>query len=311
MKMAALYAAGLVTLLAASPAFAGLFDDDEARSQIAQLRQQLDKLQSQNQALEGRLGKLEEGLKSAQANSQGTLELLSQGEALTLEVRQLRGRIEEQGHSIEAAAKRQKDFYVDLDSRLRRLEQVAAAPPNPPAAAPAIPPAADTPPGPPPPPASSTPRSDAGNQSPASARLPPTPQWTGAVKGPDQQGAETRSYEAAYELFKSGDHQGAIGSFGNFLKTYPRSSLAPSAQYWIGNSYYKNRDYTNAIASQQRLLAAYPASHKAPDALLNIATSQMEMGNQAAGRKTLEELVAKYPVSEAADKAKKRLANLN
>jgi tol-pal system protein YbgF len=278
-------------------------------------QQQLEKLQAQNQALEGRLGKLEEAAKS----STGTLELLAQIEALTQEVRQLRGRIEEQGHSIEAQAKRQKDFYVDLDSRLRRLEQAAAA--APPAAT--VPPAARTPPSPStappaaaPPPASSGPDSGS-DAAPAPAprataepRLPPTPQWAGTVPAPDQPGAEARSYEAAYELFKAGNYQGAIGSFGHFLKTYPRSPLASSAQYWIGNSYYAARDYRNAISSQQRLLAAYPDSPKVPDAWLNIASSQLELGETVAAKKTLEELVAKYPVSEAADKAKRRLAGI-
>lgn len=319
MKTAAFSAAGLIVLLAASSARAGLFDDDEARRQIAQQKQQLDKLVSQNQALEGRLGKLEEALKDAQANSQGALELLGQIEALTQEVRQLRGRIEEQGHTIEATAKRQKDFYVDLDGRLRRLEQAAAAPPAPPAAVPpatpAVPPAGpDTPPASstpspasPTPPASSAPSPDAAAKSRTNGgpRLPPTPRWKGAAPGD-----EIRSYETAYELFKSGNYQGAIGGFGSFLKTYPKSPLAPSAQYWIGNSHYKNRDYTSAIASQQKLLAAYPESQKAPDALLNIATSQTEMGDRAAARKTLEELVTKYPASEAAEKAKSRLTSL-
>ncbi|MGH8770574.1 MAG: YbgF trimerization domain-containing protein, partial [Burkholderiales bacterium] len=119
-----LVAALLAAILVAAPVAAGMFDDEEARRKIALQQQQLDKLQAQNQTLEGRLGKLEEAAKS----NTGTLELLTQIEALTQEVRQLRGRIEEQGHQLEAATKRQKNFYVDLDSRLRRLEQTAGSP---------------------------------------------------------------------------------------------------------------------------------------------------------------------------------------
>ncbi|MGH8727078.1 MAG: tol-pal system protein YbgF [Burkholderiales bacterium] len=316
----AIAAANLAAILfATAPAYAGLFDDEEARKKIAEQQQQVEKLQAQSLALEQRLGKLEEVAK----DKTGTLELLGQIEALTQEVRSLRGRIEEQGHAIESAGKRQKDFYVDLDSRLRRLEQAAAAaPPAPPAAssypgaAPATPGAAPDPGTPTAPaahPASSTPSSEApatSSKTTAEPRLPPTPQWAGPVAAPDQPGAETPSYDAAYALFKAGDYQGAIGSFGNFLKTYPRSPLAPSAQYWIGNSYYAARDYQSAISSQQKLLAAYPDSQKAADAWLNIASSQLELGQTATAKKTLEDLVAKYPISEAAEKAKKRLASL-
>ena len=44
------------------------------------------------------------------------------------------------------------------------------------------------------------------------------------------------------------------------MKTYPRSALAPSAQYWIGNAQFAQRDFRGAIATQRQLIAAYPDS---------------------------------------------------
>lgn len=237
--------------------------DDEARRRIDQQQQQMLELQSQNHALEARVMKLEDTLKN-----QGLLGLLTQIEALKADLNKLRGQIEVQGNSLESAEKRQKDFYVDLDTRLRRLEQ-------------------------------------------ASQTLAPAPDAAGSAPGrPGGANAatENRSYETAYNLFKGGNYAGAITAFQNFLKTYPSSNLASSAQYWIGNAYFAQRDFKNAIASQQKLLDQYPDSSKAPDAMLNIASSQQELGNNAAARKTLKELIAKYPVSDAADKAKKRLS---
>ncbi len=92
----------------------------------------------------------------------------------------------------------------------------------------------------------------------------------------------------------------AIASFASFVKSNPKSALAPSAQYWIGNAQFAQKDYRAAIASQRQLIAAYPDSQKVPDALLNIATSQFELGDGAASRRTLEQLIAKHPQSEAA-----------
>ena len=45
-----------------------------------------------------------------------------------------------------------------------------------------------------------------------------------------------------------------------FLVTYPNSTLAPNAQYWIGMAHSGQRDYKNAIAAQRKLLAAWPDS---------------------------------------------------
>ena len=92
------------------------------------------------------------------------------------------------------------------------------------------------------------------------------------------------------------------------MRTYPRTPLASSAQYWIGNAHFAKRDYRAAITAQRTLIANYPDSTKVPDALLNIASAQSELGDNAGARRTLEELVAKHPQSEAAAKAKQRLA---
>jgi tol-pal system protein YbgF len=119
---------------------------------------------------------------------------------------------------------------------------------------------------------------------------------------------EQRAYDAALDQFKGGNFGAAIASFTAFVKTYPRSPLASSAQYWIGNAQFAQKDFRAAIASQRQLLAAYPDSPKAPDALLNIASGQFELGDAASSRRTLEELVAKHPQSEAAAKARQRLA---
>ena len=121
--------------------------------------------------------------------------------------------------------------------------------------------------------------------------------------------AEQRAYDAALDFFKRGDYQGAINAFGSFIKTYPRSPLVASAQYWIGNAQYARRDYRASIATQRQLLKEFPDNSKVPDAMLNIASAQADMGDSAAARRTLEELIAKYPKSDAGTRARQRLGN--
>ncbi len=95
----------LLALLAAPVAHAGLFDDDEARKQITALREQVSE----------RLDKLD-------AAARGQLDLANQMEGLRADLARLQGQIEVLTYENDAAQKRQRDFYIDLDSRLRKLE---------------------------------------------------------------------------------------------------------------------------------------------------------------------------------------------
>jgi tol-pal system protein YbgF len=279
----------------ATSAGAGLFEDTDARKKILEQQQEIRELQARNGALMERVQKLEE---QAQQKPQGLLDLYAQLERLNAELAKLRGRIEEVAYAVDQNAKRQRDFYVDLDNRLRRLEQ-----PTPVGAAGALPGAA-TPTGEP---------AVGPGTNPAAPALPPAagaPASTAASPAPLDPVAEQRAYESAFNLFRQANYPAAIAAFNNFAKTYPQSPLAPSALYWVGNAYYAMGDFKNAIAAEQRMIAAYPTAQKVPDALLVIASSQQELKDTAAAKKTLEELVQKYPLTEAAEKAKRRLASL-
>jgi len=294
---------GAVLLWGALGAAQGaLFDDTEARRQIAAEKKRVDELSAQQQAMtaqqqavDARLGKIEEALKN-----QALLDLFTQLEALKLEMSKLRGQIEVLNNSVENSAKRQRDMYVDVDTRLRRIEQQAAAPP---AAAPAPAAAAPAPPAP----GSGAPAPAAPGAVPSAKPSAAAPPGAAVAATPGDPGAESRVYETAQSERKIGNYQGAIVGFQNFIRQYPRSTLAPRAQYWIGDSYFNLRDFKLAIAAQQVLIRTYSDSPSVPDALLNIASSQIEMGESNAGRKTLEEVLTRFPLSDAADKAKRRL----
>ncbi len=99
--------AAFLALSSAGPAHAGLFDDAEARRQITEIRQDL----------ESRL----------ETTSRGQIELAGQNEQLRAEVARLRGQIEVLMNEVESLKQRQRDFYVDLDARLRQIESAGAA----------------------------------------------------------------------------------------------------------------------------------------------------------------------------------------
>ena len=254
----------LALAFAANAASAALFDDEEARKRIADTNVRLTQVQAQ---LEARLAQLEQQLRA-----QGLVEMLNTVEGVKSDISRLRGQLEVLQFELGEAQKRQRDLYVDLDSRIRKIETAAAAPPPAPSA-------------------------------PVAGTMPEAPPAAMTADG----AAEQREYDAALEQFKRADYNGAIASFGTFVRTHARSPLAPSAQYWLGNAQFAKRDFRSAITAQRMLIQVYPDSAKVPDALLNISSAQAELNDNAAARRTLEELIAKYPSSEAAGKARQRL----
>ncbi len=283
----------LLYAVVAAPAGAALFGDDVARKGVQEQQQRIDGLSARYDELAARFAKLEESMKATAASAtQPVFDLSNQLQVLREDLRSVRGQLEVLSNTIEANAKRQRDMYVDLDTRLRRFEQAAAA--NPPAA----PPATEAPGQPP----------GAGTAPPPApgAAAPPAAGGSTAAAPPDEQ----RAYDAAQAHRRAGNYQAAITAFQGFVTQYPRSSLAHRAQYWIGDSYYNLRDFKNAIAAQQKVVSTYSESTSVPDALLNLASSQIELGQTAAARKTMDSLLARYPTSEAAEKAKRRLASL-
>lgn len=236
----------LLSLLFVAPAQAGLFSDDDARKQIKEL--------------EARLSKVEA---ATEQQTRSMMDLQSQIEKSNNELRQLRGQNEELARGLQDAEKREKDFYVDLDTRLRHFEST------------------DT------------------TEQAATADAPSDPGDTAQ---------ENRAYEAAYALFKAGNHLDAIKAFQNFIKKYPNSVHEPNAFYWIGSAQIAMKNCKAALETYRILRNDYPSYSKDADVLFKVAGCQQELKQGANAQKTLKLLVSKYPDSEVAAQAKKQLA---
>jgi tol-pal system protein YbgF len=234
-----------IAALGAVQAHAGVFDDEEARRQVADLRIKTEARFDQQ--------------------AKGQLDLASQIQRQADEIARLRGQIETLNYELETAKKRQQDFYLDLDTRLRKFETADSA--N----------------------ATVNPENGA-NSKPA----------TDPAK-------ESQDYEAALNQFKAGKYKEAAAGFGAYVQKYPASSLAPNAQYWLGNAWYAQRDCKRAIEAQSVVTTKYPESPKAADAWLAIATCQQELGNPTGVKRSLETVMTKYPGTPAADTARDRL----
>jgi tol-pal system protein YbgF len=290
-------------------AAAGIFDED-ARKEVKVLRDQVD---AQNREFDQRLQKLDESIKNI-----GVIQLLNQIEQLNAELARLRGQVEVLANQNDQLSKRQKDFYLDIDTRLRKVEGGG----DPGAPANGVP-GGGVAPGPFPgslpsgsgpglagatpvlaPPAAATSVTVPGAQPTVSTSSGTT---TATARPPVSREQENKAYDVGSDLFRRNDYRGAIRAFETFMKDFPTSQLVSNAQYWIGVSYFNLKDYGNARATQESLVRRFPDSPKAPDAMLAIASVQQANGDAGSARNTLEDVILRYPASEAAAKARARL----
>ena len=230
-------------------------------------------------------------LEQQAAGNQGNTELVNQISQLRGEVQAQRAQIEELQHQLDELQKRNRSQYIDLDSRLGRLEGGAPAlPPAPATPAPAI----------------------GGKQAattPGSATAPvePPPAVYGdpgaLAKGTDERGA----YDNAFAALRAGQYDESARRFQAFLQQFPAGSYAPNALYWLGESYYVTQNYALAQQQFQALLDRYPTHDKAPGALLKVGLSQYGLRKYDAAQATLQQVVDRFPGTDAARTAQDRL----
>ena len=132
----------------------------------------------------------------------------------------------------------------------------------------------------------------------------------GAEGGQGTSSTEQSVYGQAFDALKAGSYSVAIAGFQDFLNQYPSSSLAPNAQYWLGEAHYVNRDFAAAESAFQAVLDKYPTSGKAPDAMLDLGNTQLAQGKTAKGRATLHRVASQYPGTDAANRAQTRLKQI-
>ncbi len=239
---------------------------------------------------------------ATRAEARAMVQLMNQLDSLNVELNKLRGKVEELNNSVLNAEKRQKDMYLDLDTRLRRIEQSTAD-------------------------AATESQKGAGSLADlrgriekleqaavggagpsSSAAVSSSPATTGG--GADSDEAVRRAYDAAMQKYRDGDYQDAIQSFQAIVEQYPGHPFAVNAQYWTGDAYYQLRAYRSAIDAQKKLIAAYPNSPKTADALLNMGSALVGLGDIDGARQTWERLIATYPGSRAAANASERIKRL-
>lgn len=254
-------------------------------------------------SVEERLSRLERLM-----DNQALVDLATRMDSLQNEVQNMLGELEEQQHTMDELKKRQRDLYLDIDQRLNKLEKAGAAPApaqnqSMGAFVPAPAPAQASTPG-------NIPAATSVTSAPStSATVSAGNQAVTGANGRDQQ-KERTEYERAFNLLKDGRYDPAISAFKKFVQTYPKSSYADNAQYWLGEANYVQRNFKVALAEFDKVINKYPTSPKRADAMLKMGYTYQELGQIDRARQSLNNVITSYPNTTAASLAQKRLQDI-
>jgi tol-pal system protein YbgF len=253
-----LLAAGLS--LALNALGQGLFDDNEARRRIELLRSQV----AENQRLvDEQLKKLDAAVTAA-ADRGALLQISSQLEGLNAEMARMRGQLEVLANQNEMAERKQKDLYLDIDTRLRKLEspreQAAGAPDKPPAEADpgeakAYQGALD--------------QFKLGNYALAVAAM-----QSFLATYPNSKLAPNAQYWVGMAHSGQRDYKAAIAAQRKLLAAWPDSEKAPDAMLSIASAQETMGDRPSARKTLEELVAKYPQSSSAASAKQRLAASK-------------------------------------
>jgi len=218
-------------------------------------------------SMEQRLSRLERVV-----DNDSLVDIISRLDQMQRELALLRNDVETLQYEVQQSSERQRELYLDVDSRLQSVEVSAAAS--------------------------------------ATAAVVNGAALT-AGKLPVPGGSAEENYQAAFELLKQSRYDEAVIGFKQFLGAFPNSDLRGNAQYWMGETYYVTQKYEAALEAFQVVLSDYPSSRKIPDALLKTGFAYYEQKNYSQARKALNMVSNKYPESTAARLAGERLAKMD
>jgi tol-pal system protein YbgF len=230
----------------AAPVQAAMFDDDVARARIEDLRK---RVEATAKLVDERLSRLED--------RRALVELASQIEALRADISRMRGQLEVLQNQAESADKRSKDLYVDIDTRLRKLEQPreSAAAPDKPAAEIGVPQA----------------ESRAYEAALNQFKLGNYPLAISAFQGflvtyPSSKLAPSAQYWIGNAHFAQRDYKQAAAAQQRVLASWPDDAKAPDAMLNIALAQDAMGDRRGAQKTLEGLLARYPQSPAAASA---------------------------------------------
>lgn len=232
-------------------------------------------------------------------------DLIQKNQQLENQIRELRGKIEEQDHAIDQLNKELTNRYTDLDQRLELLNQKLEPESNQPEQAPTENAPVDS--------STATDQtttaSKATTNSPASAAAQNSATPANSSNNTsDPVALEKAAYTIALDAYKKGGAKQAIAPMQNFIKNYPNSIYTGNAYFWLAEFQLAidPPNYNEAKKNYEIVAAKFPNSSKAPRALYQLYSIAKDVNkNTQTANVYKSKLLSTYPKSEEAGFFKK------
>jgi tol-pal system protein YbgF len=108
----------------------------------------------------------------------------------------------------------------------------------------------------------------------------------------------SRMYNTAMSDYSAGKFEAAVQGFQEFLKNFPTSARAATAQQYIGESEFLQNRFEQAIAAYTLVIQNYPKTEQAAWSYYKRGVSQTRLGQTAAARASFEAAVKQFPEIE-------------
>jgi len=232
-------------------------------------------------------------------------DLIQKNQQLENQIRELRGKIEEQDHAIDQLNKELTNRYTDLDQRLELLNQKLEPESNQPEQAPAENAPVDS--------STATDQTSTASKATTNSTAPTTAQnpatsANSSNNTSDPVALEKAAYTIALDAYKKGGAKQAIAPMQNFIKNYPNSIYTGNAYFWLAEFQLAidPPNYNEAKKNYEIVAAKFPNSSKAPRALYQLYSIAKDVNkNTQTANVYKSKLLSTYPKSEEAGFFKK------
>lgn len=287
-------AAVLAAAFWAAPARAASKEIVELQTQVQQLLDMVQRLQS---TVDARFGAMQHLVEQAAENSSQMSQAVNamqqkinvQADATSGKLDTTSGQIQSLNDSVDelkTRISRLDKSIQDLQSQLQNIQ-------NPPAGAqPGQAPGATAPGG--------TPFTTSPPQGSA--------QYGGAPAPPVNQAPPLKeTYQAAVRDFNAAKYDVAGGEFQDVIRYYPTDDFAGAAQFYLGEIAYRQENYADAVKDYTGVLEQFSGSTKAPAAQLHKGLALLLLNKKDAGIHELRSLIQRHPQTPEAAQARSKL----
>lgn len=226
-------------------------------------------------------------LGSSGSSSNLNWDLIQKNQQLENQLRELRGKIEEQDHQIDQLNKELTNRYADLDQRLELLQQKIEPTEDQSESENSVP--------------STTPSENSTSNSAQQTIAQSSPSNSNNIVA--QTELDKAAYTIALDAYKQGGAKKAIAPMQSFVKNNPNSVYTGNAYFWLAefNLAIEPPNYVEAKKYYEIVASTFPNSAKAPRSLYQLYSIAKDVNkNLQTAEVYKKKLISAYPRSEEA-----------